>query len=134
MVALVQDRNTEYTDGELIAVPVLANTKIYAGALVAINAAGFAVPGAVATTLTYFGRAEAAADNTGGANGAKVVEVRRRKAFKWANHGADAIVAADLGKTCYIVDDQTVAKTNGGNTRSAAGQVVKIDADGVWVQ
>ena len=29
--------------------------------------------------------------------------------------------------------DQTVAKTNGGNTRSRAGKVFDVDADGVWV-
>jgi len=39
-----------------------------------------------------------------------------------------------LGKTCYIVDDETVAKTNGTNTRSAAGTVVGVESDGVWVQ
>jgi hypothetical protein len=31
------------------------------------------------------------------------------------------------------VDDETVAATNGGSTRSAAGTVVGIDDDGVWV-
>lgn len=134
MVALVQDRNTAHQDGELIAVPVAAATKIYTGALVVITAAGFAAGGSVATTHTYFGRAEEGVDNSAGIAGAKTVQVRRRKAFKWANHAADLVVAADLGKTCFIVDDQTVAKTNGGATRSAAGQVVQIDADGIWVQ
>ena len=41
---------------------------------------------------------------------------------------------ADLGKSCYIVDDQTVAKTSGGATRSLAGKVVGVDVDGVWVE
>ena len=34
----------------------------------------------------------------------------------------------------YLVDNQTVAKTNGTNTRSAAGVVRGVDAEGVWVQ
>ena len=34
---------------------------------------------------------------------------------------------------CYVVDDETVAKTNGTNTRSRAGVVVDVDAQGVWV-
>ena len=46
---------------------------------------------------------------------------------------ADAITLADVGSDCYIVDDQTVAKTNGTNTRSVAGKVFDVDADGVWV-
>jgi hypothetical protein len=132
-MALTGDRNTQMKDTETLAVLVGGGAKIYAGALIAANATGFAVPGAVATTLTYLGRAEHSADNTAGADGAKTVTVRRKKAFKWLNHGADPVTQADLGKTCYIVDDQTVAKTNGTNTRSAAGKVVGIDTDGVWV-
>ena len=134
MSALTADRNTPWKRAELIPVPVAVNARIYAGALVVANATGFAVPGSTATTLTYLGRAEVAADNTGGSDGAKVVQVRRLRAFKFANHGADPVTQAELGKACYIVDDQTVAKTNGGNTRSAAGKVVGVDADGVWVE
>lgn len=133
-MALTADRNTTMKDGELISVPVAANVKIYAGALVAANATGHATPGATATTLTYLGRAEEVADNTGGADGAKSVMVRRKKAFKFKNSGADAVTQAELGKTCYIVDDETVAKTNGTGTRSAAGTVLGLDSDGVWVE
>ena len=50
------------------------------------------------------------------------------------NYGSDAVVQADLGKTCYIYDDETVAKTNGSSARSAAGKIVGIDSDGVWVE
>jgi hypothetical protein len=132
-MALSADRNTPMKDGELVNVPVATGVTIYAGALVALNASGYATPGAVATTLTYLGRAEEQVVNPG-ANGAKTLNVRRKKAFKFKNSGADAIVQADLGKTCYIVDDETVAKTNGANTRSAAGTVIGIDSDGVWVE
>ena len=132
-MALTADRNTEMKDAELISVPVATNTVIFGGSLVAANASGFAVPGAVAATLTYLGRAEGYVSNNPGANGAKSVQVRRRKAFKFKNHAADLVVQADLGKVCYIVDDETVAKTNGGATRSAAGVVLGIDTDGVWV-
>ncbi len=131
---LTRDRNTAMKDGEIISVPVAANAVIFAGALVVANAAGFAAPGSVATTLTYLGRAEEPCDNTGGANGAKSVQVRRGKAFYFKNHAADLVVQASLGKVCYIVDDETVALTNGTNTRSAAGIVVGVDAGGVWVQ
>lgn len=131
---LAADRNTQMKDGELVPVPVAASVKIFAGALVAANATGFATPGAVATTLTYLGRAEEQADNSAGAAGAISVLVRRKKAFKFKNHAADLVVQADLGKVCYIVDDETVAKTNGAATRSAAGTVIAVDADGVWVE
>lgn len=127
------DRNTQSRDGELIAVPVAANAKIFAGALVAANATGFAVPGAVATTLTYLGRADGFVDNTGGANGAVTVPVRRLRAFYWQNSGADPVTQASQGKVCYIADDATVSATNGGNTQSPAGIVIGLDANGVWV-
>lgn len=134
MPPLTADRNTPWKDTDTLSVPVAANVKIHAGSLVAANAAGFAVPGAVATTLTYLGRSEQFVDNTGGADGAKTLLVRRNKAFKWRNHGADPVTQAEFGKIVYIVDDETVAKTHGGNTRSEAGRVVQIESDGVWVE
>ena len=132
---LTADRNTQYKDGERISVPVATGKKIFAGALVAANATGFATPGATATTLTYLGRAEQFVDNTGGADGAVSVLVRRGKAFKFKNAAGDPVTQAELGKTCWITDDETVSKTNaGGNTQSAAGKVVGIETDGVWVE
>lgn len=134
MTATTQDRNTPYSDGEIIAVPVKGAAVIHAGVIVCANASGLAVEGSTATTLTYLGRAEENVDNTGGADGDVTVRVRRGKAFKWENQGNDAVTQALLGKACYVVDNQTVAATSGANTRSAAGTVVGIDADGVWVQ
>jgi hypothetical protein len=132
-MALTADRNTAMKDGELISVPVAASVTIFAGGLVAASATGYATPGAVATTLTALGRAEGFVDNSAGAAGAKNVLVRRKRAFKFKNHAADLVVQADLGKVCYIVDDETVAKTDGTSTRSAAGTVLGVESDGVWV-
>lgn len=131
---LSADRQTPFKASDNLVVPVAANAVIYAGALVVANATGFAAPGSVATTLTYLGRADEAVDNTGGADGAKTVKIRRNQAFKWKNSGTDPIGQDSLGKVCYIEDDETVAKTNGTNTRSAAGKVVQIDSNGVWVE
>lgn len=135
-MALTADRNTPKSDAELIEVPVAAGAKIYAGSIVVANASGYAAPGSTATGLTYLGRAEEQVDNTGGANGAKTVLVARKQAFRFANSATDAVTQASLGKACYIEDDETVAATNGTGTgtRSAAGIVVGIDSDGVWVE
>lgn len=133
-MALSKDRNTPRADGDIREFSVLADAVIFAGALVAITAAGFATPGAVATTLKAVGRAEENVDNTGGANGDVTVRVRKG-VFRFNNSAAgDAITAADVGANCYIVDDETVAKTNGANTRSVAGVIDQVDADGVWVK
>ncbi len=133
MTALVADRNTPMRDGKLISVPLAAGVKIFAGSLVAATATGLATPGATAATLTYLGRAEEQIDNTSGAASAKSVLVRKGEAFKFANLAADPVTQASMGKVCYIADDQTVALTNGGATRSAAGVVIGVEADGVWI-
>ena len=55
--------------------------------------------------------------------------------YRFANSsGADAIAKADIGAKCFIVDDQTVAKTDGTGTRSPAGIIDGVDANGVWVR
>lgn len=133
MAALTAGRNTVEALGSIFTLPAAA-AKIYAGALVALNNAGYATKGAAATTLIAFGRAEETVDNAAGAAGDLNVKVRTG-VFKWANSSAgDLIANTEIGKDCYIVDDQTVAKTNGGATRSRAGKVVFVESDGVWVQ
>ena len=133
MTALSQDRNTLRRDGQQMEPPVAGNTRIWAGSLVCINATGLAVPGATATTLKSAGIAEHRADNTGGAAGAIRVRVRKGPHRLANSAAADAITLAEVGSDCYVVDDQTVAKTSGSNTRSVAGKVFDVDADGVWV-
>ena len=38
------------------------------------------------------------------------------------------------GRGGFVVDDETVAKTNGGGTRSPAGIIADADDQGVWVR
>lgn len=134
MSALVNDRNTPMQLGDVQEHPVLAATLIYQGSIACLNAAGWAVPGATATTLTAAGRAEARADNSAGGNGAINVKIRPG-VFRFDNSAAaDEITRAEIGDDCFVVDDQTVAKTDGAATRSKAGTIVQVDALGVWVR
>lgn len=133
MTALTQDRNTLRRQGAQMEPPLAANARIFGGALVAINAAGYAVAGSTSPTLTGAGVAEHRADNTGGAAGAIRVRLSKQPHQFGNSAAADAITLADLGMDCFIVDDQTVAKTDGTGTRSRAGRVFDVDADGVWV-
>ncbi|WP_323005435.1 hypothetical protein [Pseudorhodobacter sp.] len=133
MSALTKDRNTPKRDGDFKVDGVAASTRIFTGALLMRNAAGFLVKGATATGCTGVGRAEEAVDNTGGANGAAQVKYRPG-IFLFANLGADLIDQADMGKLCYIVNDQTVAASDGTGTRSPAGFVEALDDWGVWVR
>ena len=133
MTALTQDRNSRRRDGNQVEPPVAATTRIWGGSIVCINAGGYAVPGATATTLKAVGVAEGRADNSAGVAGAIRVRCRKGPHLFANSAAADAIALADVGADCFIVDDQTVAKTNGSNTRSVAGKVFDVDADGVWV-
>lgn len=128
------DRNTPYMDAEILPLPVAAGVVIFMGALVCADADGFVTPGAASTTLTYLGRADAHVDNTNGADGDAVVPVRYGKAFRFANSGTDPVGQSLLGKPAYIVDDETVAGTDGTGTRSESGIVVGIDDAGVWIK
>jgi len=134
MAALTSDRNTAMRDGHTVSLPVAASKKIYAGALVARDAGGYATPGAAAAGLRGVGRAEAQADNSSGQAGDLSVEVRKG-VFRFGNSsGADEITRADIGSDCYIVDDSTVARTDGTGTRPVAGKVFDVDSEGVWVR
>jgi len=134
MAALTADRSTLRIDGVFRSLPVEAGKLVFAGALAMINAAGNVVPGTSALGLTAVGRAEARADNTLGGAGSINVQVRRGVFCFNNSTGADAISNANIGTTVYAVDDQTVALTNGTNTRSPVGTVHHVDADGVWVE
>lgn len=105
------------------------STTIYQGSLVMLSA-GYAVPGATATSKIAIGRAKKTVVNSG-ADGAAEVEVEEG-VFKWANDGGDPIVAATVGGTAYITDDATVSVTSTG--KSSAGKVIRLDSDGVWVK
>lgn len=134
MTALTADRSTRLVFGDVFELPVAASTVIFAGSLTAINAAGYATKGAVAATLKQFGCAQERVDNSAGADGAKTIKVTTG-IFRWANSASgDLITTAEIGSDCFIVDDQTVAKTNGSTTRSKAGKVVMVDTAGVYVQ
>lgn len=133
-MALSKDRNTHERAGDVLSLLVADDAILYAGGIVMLNASGYAVPGATATGQVCAGRAEEYVDNTDGGNGGKSATVKRG-VFKYKNSSSgDAITIAEIGDICYIVDDETVAKTNGTNTRSAAGVIVGVDSDGVWVR
>lgn len=133
-MTLTKDRNTVRRDGVQYSDPVAAATRIFAGSLLCLNAAGNAVPGSTSATLKARGVAQEHVDNRDGAAGDLRVE-SRRGVFPFANStSTDEITRADIGASAYIVDDQTVAKTSATNTRSIAGVIRDVDSNGVWVE
>jgi hypothetical protein len=150
MAALTNSRNTpEMADGGRIRViNVEANTTVFLGGIVAINANGNAVPASATTTtanaLKVIGRAEYVVNgfpaqnavNNPGAAGAIQIAVRKG-VFMFAQD--TSVTTALVGSPCFALDDNNVTATDRASGASVqqyavAGEVVAIDASGeVWV-
>lgn len=132
-MTLTADRNTPRLEGDIRRGNAAA-VQIYAGALLMRNAGGFITGGATATGSVGVGRAEQQVNNVGGSAGGKTIDYRPG-VFRFNNSAsADAITIAEIGDVCWIVNDQTVAKTTASGTRSPAGVIDGVDAQGVWVR
>lgn len=133
MSATTSERNTKRRAGVQFSYPAAASA-VLAGTIVVINASGYAEAASTATGKVAVGVAEESVDNSDGSAGDLNVPVRRG-VFAFANSAdTDELTLADVGSTCYLVDNQTVAKTDGTSTRSEAGTVRDVNDDGVWVE
>lgn len=138
-MALSAERNTgrvgDSAIGVVLEFPVKDNVVIYKGAIVVLSA-GYAKPGAAAASLIAVGVAEETVDNTGTGHADGKLNIRVRAGAYWVGNnaaGSDAVVAADVGSSCYIEDDANVCHTS--TSKSAAGKVLAVDATkGVLVQ
>jgi hypothetical protein len=121
--------------------PIKANVRIFKGAMVALDSAGRAMPAGLisAGALAAVGKASATYDNRtgselGGSAAACNVEVEFG-VFGWlsATGGGDDIAADDVGKVCFMKDDQTVALTSDTDTRGIAGFITEVRDGQVYV-
>lgn len=132
MSALTANTLPSFRAGKETDHPVKAATRIFAGALVAINSSGQALPAADAAGLTVVGTAMEEADNTSGAAGDIRVKISREVVA--VTNGVAAITNAHIGKVVWIEDDNSVG-TSPGTNNVEAGICLGIDADTakVWV-
>lgn len=144
MAALTADRNTEYSLGDLLVVPVACGRKIWAGSLVCVNEEGFAVPAENVLGNVFVGVATARADNKDGESGAVSVIVRRRgrylfnfcggKAIGGEGYHARSAVRTDMCARVFAVDDNTVCLGADKTQGVFVGVIADIeDANEVWV-
>ena len=138
MTALAAGRLTDQLlVGDLRNSPQKGSTTLFQGGIVCLNASGYALPASASAVLIAAGVARS---NDGldrwantGADGASTVDYDEG-VFGFANSaGGDAITIADVGKPCWLVDDQTVAKTSGVGARSPAGRVFDVQGAVVFV-
>jgi len=130
-MALTGDRFPKTRTGSRRSFLVKPGETIYAGALVCIDSNGLAVKAITATGLKCVGVSQEQIITAG--NETRVLVADEITTVK-NSADADEITLADVGADCYIVDDETVAKTSGTNTRSVAGKVYDVNSDGVWVK
>ncbi len=144
MTALAQERLTPFAGRQPSrgSYGIKANVQIWKGSLICLDSAGRAMPGGTIASGALFavGKASASYNNLttsptlSGAADACQVEVEFGD-FGWVNSGAgvDAIAAADVGKTAYVVDDQTVSLTSNGGLRPVAGVITEFRASVPYV-
>jgi hypothetical protein len=131
-MTLSADTKNEYRVGVDLALPVDDGDTIYAGALVCVNADGYAVAGADAAGLLFMGVAREHADNSAGQDGDITVLVRRRGLFKMLL--ATEITIANVGDSVYIADDSSVDVVGNTTHDIFAGIIAEyIDTTHAWV-
>jgi hypothetical protein len=108
--------NTERSGQFLENLPLAAGVIIHAGALVAINPSGYAIPASDTASTKVVGVAQSVAlvdtfDNSNGNAGDIVVTVKRA-AYTVDNSTTYAVTAANVGGKVYVENDHTVASSS----------------------
>lgn len=132
MAGLTADRVTEYSLGDLLAIPVVGGVRIFAGSLVCTNPNGYAVPGADMEGLVFEGVATDGADNGKGSDGDLNVVVRRRGRYRL--DAEDAIDQGDMSTRVYLRDDHTVSQFDGVFAAVFVGVIDRVEGShDCWV-
>lgn len=134
-MAQTNERKVQERAGVDAGHPIAANAPtIFAGAIVLLLA-GDAIPGRVgadaaeAETMVAVGIAKKTVTVADG------MVPTRAGCFLFKNAtAADAITRAEIGKTAFVIDDETVGKTNPTNIRAEAGTIIDVESVGVWVR
>lgn len=108
---------------------VAASTEIFQGSAVVLNG-GYLEPATTATGLVSVGVAIEHVNNTGADGAVRCKAIQ--SIWRFANSASsDEIAADDRGALCYWVDDDTVALTDDTGSRSVAGTIYDVTADGL---
>ena len=127
----------KFSQGFVAEYPVAANAVIGVGAAVVINPSGFAEAGtAAAANQRIVGVATEVVDNTGGANGAKVVTVWKRGIVDATIAGG--ITQAQVGAPAYLdgydAANQRPRVHGSSSGRTQIGTVVSVSGSTALIQ
>jgi len=128
MAALTTAYETFEKPGLVISYKISA-VKMYKGALLGVNASGFAVPMDHATAnLKFTGVANETIDNSAGNAGDKSVNVTKSGTFVFKAASGFTPAQADVGKEVYANTDWEVQISTGGLTNSVkVGRIVSLE-------
>lgn len=132
MTATTTAREAKRKDGQLIAYPMAA-VKIPKGALVNINAAGYATNASDTAGETFAGVAYETVDNSAGSAGGLLIRVETTGTFIFTDGGTNG-AQTDVGVVFNIVDNQTVTDAATTNSVKAGVAVESISTTQVRVR
>jgi len=127
MTATTNAREAKRKDGEIISYKMAA-VKIPKGALVNINAAGYATNASDTAGETFAGVAYETVDNSAGSAGDLETRVETTGTFVFVDGGANG-AQTDVGAAFNISDNQTVTDAATTNSIKAGVCVESIDAN-----
>lgn len=119
----------------------ISNVQVWKGALLGVNASGFAVPMAHGTAnLKFIGVACESVNNSTGSAGAKSVNVTKAGSFVLTPNSGYSPGQADIGAEVYAVNDNQVQVSTTGLTSAykigtiAALETTSLGSNGVRVR
>jgi hypothetical protein len=122
MAITTAKRSLDYAPGEIVSFKVASATTIPEGAIVSINAAGFAVNGTDAANDVFVGIADETVANPSG--GTLEVKVRRKGIYTFKFDGSAA--QADVNTLVYIKDNETVDIAGDLTNDVLVGRIVRV--------
>ena len=134
MPALSQPYETFERPGLVVAYRI-SNIKIFKGALVGLNASGFAVAMAhTAANLKFIGVANETVDNSAGSAGDKSITVTKSGSFVVKPASGYTPTIADLGKEIYASSDWEIQAAAAGLTNAyKVGTAVALETTSTGV-
>ncbi|AKT38260.1 hypothetical protein [Chondromyces crocatus] len=136
--------NREFLASELVGdtedLAVAEDTIIYGGAIVVTGPDGYARPGYEAPDVTVWGKAAETIDNRGKPAGAQKITVTVSRSYRKFRYDNDVngtpLGQADLGGTCFLLNEHTLSADDNNGARSTGGTLMAVDPGGakVWVR
>lgn len=131
-----ENRNAEYSLGDLLAIPVAPGVRIWAGTLVCTDSSGRAVPAEDKAGLCFEGvstqEAIVPTEHEDEDEWRTAVVVRRRGRYRFGC--CVRLTQRDMSLEVYVHDDRTVCDRRGSGHKVACGRIDRIEENGeCWI-